>query len=245
MHIYICSCVYTIPRWIGPNVQINMRRNKCQGLHGCIHVIAIKRRFMHATHTRTRQSSRSIHACTLTQTRTHTRALCRDAEESVASLLFHGEYTALWSSPQRLLLGAELAWVEPQVPPPPLWARGGEGALAPSCRAPQGHDQGHDVFQFFFHFFRRAAAASRPRDDLRRFHQVSLDARWDGRQAQVQPQQGIPEVTINDFAEYLAHMAGLMQRFEVPLPPPLCILTYPNTTQSSSQPLRHRAPGLK
>ena len=39
----------------------------------------------------------------------------REAEESVASLLYHGEYNALFSSPQRLLLGGELAWVEPQV----------------------------------------------------------------------------------------------------------------------------------
>ena len=35
----------------------------------------------------------------------------------MASLLYHGEYTALWSSPQRLLLGGELAWAEPLAPP--------------------------------------------------------------------------------------------------------------------------------
>jgi hypothetical protein len=39
----------------------------------------------------------------------------REAEESVASLLYHGEYSTLWSSPQRLLLGSELTWTEPQV----------------------------------------------------------------------------------------------------------------------------------
>ena len=33
--------------------------------------------------------------------------------------------------------------------------------------------------------------------------------------AQVQPLQGVPQVTINDFREYLGQMAELMQRFEV------------------------------
>jgi hypothetical protein len=31
----------------------------------------------------------------------------------------------------------------------------------------------------------------------------------------VQPLQGVPQVTINDFREYLGQMAELMQRFEV------------------------------
>ena len=41
---------------------------------------------------------------------------------------------------------------------------------------------------------------------------VLLTGRW---LAQVQPLQGLPQVTINDFREYLAQMAELMQRFEV------------------------------
>jgi len=43
-------------------------------------------------------------------------------------------------------------------------ARGGEGALSPSCRAPQGHDQISGDLFFFIHLFskfRLAAAASR------------------------------------------------------------------------------------
>ena len=31
----------------------------------------------------------------------------------------------------------------------------------------------------------------------------------------MQPLQGVPQVTINDFREYLGQMAELMQRFEV------------------------------
>ena len=44
-------------------------------------------------------------------------------------------------------------------------ARGGEGALAPSCRAPQGHDQ---TSGDFFPFFRLAEGASRAKLHLRR-----------------------------------------------------------------------------
>jgi len=39
------------------------------------------------------------------------------------------------------------------------WARGGEGALAPSCHAPQGHDQTREVFQFVQFIFPRPAAS--------------------------------------------------------------------------------------
>jgi hypothetical protein len=52
-----------------------------------------------------------MHACV----RACVRGTSREAEESVASLLYHGEYSTLWSSPQRLLLGSELTWAEPQV----------------------------------------------------------------------------------------------------------------------------------
>ena len=34
-----------------------------------------------------------------------------------------------------------------------VWARGGEGALAPSCRAPQGHNQTKEIFRYFFIYF--------------------------------------------------------------------------------------------
>ena len=42
----------------------------------------------------------------------------REAEESIASLLYHGDYNVLWESPQRLLgLQQDQTWVEPQVAP--------------------------------------------------------------------------------------------------------------------------------
>eukprot|EP00960_Hanusia_phi_P062122 765050-Hanusia_phi.AAC.1 len=42
----------------------------------------------------------------------------REAEESIASLLYHGDYNVLWESPQRLLgLPQDQTWVEPQIAP--------------------------------------------------------------------------------------------------------------------------------
>jgi len=34
-----------------------------------------------------------------------------------------------------------------------VWARGGEGALAPSCRAQQDHNQTREIFTYFYFFF--------------------------------------------------------------------------------------------
>jgi len=50
---------------------------------------------------------------------------------------------------------------------PPPRARSGEGALAPSCRSPHGHDQTSGQISFF-HFSQLAAAASRRSTHLRR-----------------------------------------------------------------------------
>jgi len=49
----------------------------------------------------------------------------------------------------------------------PTWARGGEGALAPSCRVPQGHDHTPLRLLNFFSKFLLAAATRRQNGEKR------------------------------------------------------------------------------
>jgi len=112
--------------------------------------------WLYATHTRTRQSSRSIHACTLTQTRTHAHCAemrrirwqaCCSTESTRRYGHHHSASSWALSSPGSSLRS-----------PQPLGARRRRGF---SPELPRASQPGSRRFPIFFHFFCGLKSAKR------------------------------------------------------------------------------------